>query len=227
MKKSELKNAAVEMNALLGCSPAIPTEGDKVKAKLIEASKLLEPADILTDGTKAVLVELGVALPSAPVTEKPAKPAKATKKVAKPEEEEDEDDDVPEPDDEEEDDAEEDIPVGDDDDDDEPAPPIKHPTKKGKPAKAVKAPKVEKPSKPAKVAKEPKPRFTRAAAVTRAIGNHKGETVTVEDILTEAEEIYGQTPNTKETMLYIRIVLSVMTEMTAVTVSGDNIKVSN
>lgn len=81
IKRSDLVNAAKEMNELMGLDPAIDIKGkpDAIVEGLIKAKELLTPEDVISDSTKVVLEALEEEDAPAP------KPVKKNGKKSKPE----------------------------------------------------------------------------------------------------------------------------------------------
>jgi len=93
IKRSDLVNAAKEMNELMGLDPAIDIKGkpDAIVEGLIKAKELLTPEDVISDSTKVVLEALEEEEAPAP------KPVKKNGKKSKPEPEPVEEEEEPEP----------------------------------------------------------------------------------------------------------------------------------
>ena len=60
MKIKELKEAAKDLNKVLGCEPPIDVKGDEaiLEADIKEAAELLVPSDKIKPGTRKVIDEL-------------------------------------------------------------------------------------------------------------------------------------------------------------------------
>ena len=205
MKKSELVNAAKELNKVLGLEPKIDVALPVATLKKLvgEAAGLVEPTDAITPATALVLEELaGTPAPK----EEVKKAAPKAKAKAAPVEEDDEDDEEEEEEAwEEDDDDDEELVVIEEDEETAPAPKAKKATPKAKAKKET--------------------RLTRPNAVARAIKSvDSGDSITVGEAVTLADDIYG-TSNISETTLYLRVVVGILEEWGVVKQDGDTIQV--
>jgi hypothetical protein len=109
-------------------------------------------------------------------------------------------------------------PVEADDDDDDELEVIEEPADEPAPKKAPKAK-----AAPKKAEKAPKA-ITRLAAAARVLFNHKGDTVAIDTIIDEADDLYG-TPNRKEANQMTRQAITVLAEWGALTVADNQVTV--